>query len=230
MNLMFWKKNRDTTEESEDDALDMSEDIIESEESAEADSRHDEISEDTEDTNAEAEEEDGITTSKGLLIAGTVAGILILAATGFFGVKFFLSSHKQNQAPTNIQAVTQPTPSSGNQRIKLPPIGFRQAAKVQPDGNTNNIEASGEKNKETSVEANKIATSRTAQPPVTSTPANVDVPVKKDSELQTQTLSSNPNGDLIVGSKDPKSAAMALREMIDAMNAGSVASPENAAK
>ena len=230
MNLMFWKKKNDATEDGEDGVLDMPDDVIEPEETAEGELGHDEISGDAD---AEAEEHDGATGSTGLLIAGTVAGILILAIAGFAVWKFFLSSHRQDHAPA--QAATQPAPPSGNQMIKLPPIGFRQpakvqAAKVQPEDHTAAIGASMEKSGETSVEANQVATTRTGQPPVASQQADIDVPAKMDGKPPTQALSSSPDGDLIVGSKDPKSAAVALKEMIDVMNAGSGTSPENAAK
>jgi hypothetical protein len=245
MNLMFWKKKRDPTEDGEDDAQNMSDDIIESHESPKGDAHHDEISEDTD---AETGN-DSTSGSKLLLIMGAIAGILILLAAGFFTVKFFLSSHKQNHTP----AATKPAPSSGNQLIKLPPIGFRQAAKAQPDSHTTDIGSSGEKNDETPVAANAIASSQADSPPVASHPANIDAPAKKDSELQAQAapqknrpqpsvlpdthtidnshaLSSTPDGDLVVGSKSPESTAIALKKMIDAMNAGSDASPENAAR
>lgn len=230
MNLMFWKKKSDATEDGEDGVLDMPGDVIESDESAEGDLDHDEISGDAD---AETEEHDGATGSTGLLIAGTVAGILILAVAGFAVWKFFLSSHKLDHAPA--QAATQPAPPSGNQLIKLPPIGFRQPAetqpaKVQPEDHTADIGASVEKSGETSVETDQIATTRTEQPPVSSHPADIDAPAKMDDKPPAHALSSSPNGDLIVGSKDPKSAAVALKEMIDAMNAGTGTSPENAAK
>lgn len=224
MNLMFWKK-KETTEDG-DDTQHMPDDGIESQEPAEPDTHDGEISEDT-----DAEAETGSATgSKGLLVMGTLAGILILAASGFFAWKFFLSSHKQSRAPADNRAATRPAPPAGNQLIQLPRIGFRQAAKVQPDSRTTDIEASGEKTGESPADANRIAASGTAPTAVASHPSDIDAPAQQDGGLQTQALSSTPNGDLIVGSKSSKSAAMALKKMIDAMNAGSDASPENAAK
>jgi flagellar basal body-associated protein FliL len=215
MNLMFWKEKKDMAEDSEVDAQGVSDGIIESQKSPEGDLRRDELSGDTD---AEAGDSSA-TRSTGLLIMGTVAGILVLIAAGFFAMKFFLSSHQKNHIPTNAQAAPQPTPPSENQRIKLPPIGFRQAEKVQPEDQPAKVDAPAKL--DSKLQAQAVPQKNQQQPPVLSDTHKTD---------NNHGLSSTPNGDLVVGSKSPESTAIALKKMINIMNAGSDATPENAAR
>ncbi|MEO6975526.1 MAG: hypothetical protein ABI144_06570 [Gallionella sp.] len=215
MNLMFWKEKKDTAEDSEVDAQSLSDDIIEPQESPESDLRHDQL---PGDMDAEAGNRSA-TRSTGLLIMGTVAGIMILVAVGFFAMKFFLSSHQKNHTPTNAQASPQPTPPSASQRIKLPPIGFSQAAKVQPDNPPAKVDAPAKQDSE--LQAQAVPQKNQQQPPVLPGTHKTD---------NSHGLSSTPNGDLVVGSKNPESTAIALKQMINIMNAGSDATPENAGR
>lgn len=217
MNLMFWKKNRDATEDSEDDAQHISDDVIESGEppEPEGDASRDKISEDAD---AEAGD-DSAPRSKGLLIAGTVAGMMMLLAGGFFAMKFFLSSHQKNHAPADTQAAAQPAPLPVNHLIKLPPIGVHQSATVQPDSQPANINDPAKK--DSGLQAQVVPQQNQQRP---------DVSPDTHATGNSHALSSNPNGDLVVGSKDPESAAIALKQMIKIMNADSSASPENAAR
>jgi len=183
MNLVFWKK-KTAAEDSEDGSQKKPDDRTVPRKPPGRESRCEETSEDTDAETANASP----ARSERRLIAGAVAGVLILAAAGLTTWKIFLSSPKKDAVTADTPAVIQPLPLPEKQLIKLPPAGFSQLRKARSDGRQTDIEAL-EKNDnalQTQNQALKVEPARLENLQSASRQAEIDTLKKQNSELQTQ--------------------------------------------
>jgi hypothetical protein len=288
MNLMFWKK-KPTTEDSKDDSREKPDGRTVSQQSPGRGSRYDEASEDTDDKATNA---DQARPKRGLIVVGSVVGVIVLATAGLAAWKFFPPTPKKVIAKVDVSPVAEPLPLPDKQLIKLPPIGIPQLRKVQPDNHQTDAEASQNNNEalrtqigtlkaenpqlekaqaekhqadidalmkmnkelQTQITSLKAELPRIEKTQAKQHQANIDALTKKNKELQAQidalkkkqpqpsvspteqttakdkTPPPTHSSDTAISNKNPKGAAMTVKELIDAMNASSGNSPQKPAK
>jgi hypothetical protein len=248
MNLMFWRKKA-TTEDSEDDSQEMSDSRTASKQSLGRGSRSDEAPKDPDD---ETTNVDQARPKHGLIVVGTIVGVLVLTATGLAAWKFFLPTPKKIIAKTEAPAVVEPMPLPYKQLIKLPPIGIPQLRKAQTDNHPSDAEAVQKYNEALQIQnrALKAEIPQLEKAQVEQRQTDIDALAKRNKELQEQidalkrkqppssvspteqttakdkTQPSVRSGDTAISNKNPKGAAMTVKELIDAMNASPGNSPQ----
>lgn len=150
-----------------------------------------------------------VRTKKRLIIGGAIGLlVLLLGGIGFAGWKLFLSppGHEADSA-----AKTEASPGS-------PPLEHAAAKQVEtPEGE---IEALKKKNEELQAQIEALKKEQPKEQP--SIHASGAAGENTDSPAST--------GEMTISNKDPKAAAQALKEAIEAMNAGAGGSARKPAK
>ncbi|PWB46846.1 MAG: hypothetical protein C3F18_12430 [Nitrosomonadales bacterium] len=148
--------------------------------------------------------------TKKRLIVGAAIGLLVLllAGAGFAAWKIFLSPPEHDAAPP---ATAGASPSS-------PPL--EHAAAKQAETPQDEIAALRKKNEELQAQIEALK----KEPPQDQPSISTSVPANENAATSAST------GEMTISNKDPKAAAQALKEAIEAMNAGSGAPARKPAK
>ena len=240
MNLKFWKKTP-LAEDSEVDSQEKPGDKSASRKSPGGELRRKEPS-------GDKDGEPAIVSPAYLnrrLIISAAIGVLISVAIGLASWKIFLPLPSKKTATADTATAAQPNPFA-ERKVKLSgQIEFLQLRKAQLKSPQADIEALRKKNNELPpMEVSKVEPPHAEDLPGASRRAEIEILEKKNDEPksesgmpreeQQQQPSAPPanqvaggsqlpirGGEMAVGNKDPKAAAMTLREAIEAMNANS---------
>lgn len=158
--------------------------------------------------------------SKKRLIIGGAIGllILVLAGAGIATWKIFLSP-SPHEAATPATADTSHDAPSADQ-AKAEHADQEQASTAQSETHQDEIEALRKKNEELQAQIEAL---KKEQPPEQSS-------ATAPGAAGENTASAASTGELTISNKDPKAAAQALKEAIEAMNSGSGGSARKPAK